>query len=42
MPRLHVDIPLKDVKTVKGNPDRIQRWVRLVRRIVDDVFIEQQ
>ena len=34
----HVDITLKDVETVQGDPDRIRNWVRLTREVVDDVF----
>jgi len=29
-------IYLKDVETVQGEPDRLQRWASLVRRIADD------
>jgi hypothetical protein len=27
----HVDITLKDVETVQGDPDRIRKWVQIVR-----------
>jgi hypothetical protein len=27
----HVDITLKDVETVQGDPDRVREWVRVVR-----------
>ena len=27
----HVDITLKDVETVEGDPDRVRRWVEIVR-----------
>ena len=29
-------IYLKDVETVQGEPDRLQRWASLVRRIVEE------
>lgn len=32
----HVDITLKDVETVQGDPDRIRKWVRIVREIIED------
>ena len=35
---LHVDITLKDVETVQGDPLRIKRWVEVVRKIIDDVW----
>lgn len=31
----HVDITLKDVQTVKGKPENLQRWVQIVRDISD-------
>ena len=34
----HVDITLKDVETVQGDPDRVRKWVVLVRDVIDDVF----
>ncbi|MCL5269247.1 MAG: hypothetical protein M1457_01510 [bacterium] len=34
----HVDITLKDVHTVQGDPNRIRDWVRLIRKIVDEVY----
>jgi len=34
----HVDITLKDVETVQGDPDRIRRWVRITRNAIDEVF----
>jgi len=30
-----VDITLKDVQTVQGDPDRMRRWVALTREIID-------
>jgi len=30
----HVDITLKDVETVEGDPDRIRRWVGIVREVI--------
>ena len=34
----HVDITLKDVETVQGDPTRVPRWVRLARQVIDEVF----
>ncbi len=34
----HVDITLKDVQTVERDPERVEKWVTLTRRIIDDVF----
>lgn len=34
----HVDITLKDVETVQGDPDRVRRWVALARRVAGEVF----
>ena len=34
----HVDITLKDVQTVQGDPTRLSRWVDLARSLIDDVF----
>jgi hypothetical protein len=33
---LHVCIHLKDIETVEGDPSRLARWVRIVRRIGDE------
>ena len=33
---LHVCIHLKDVETVEGDPSRLARWVRIVRRATDE------
>jgi hypothetical protein len=30
-----VDVTLKDVETVQGDPDRIRRWVELAREVAD-------
>ena len=32
----HVDITLKDVETVQHQPDRIHKWTRIAREIVQD------
>ena len=32
----HVDINLKDVQTVQGQPDNLRRWVEIVREITDE------
>jgi len=32
-----VDITLKDVETVEGDPHRVRRWVRIVRDTVDEL-----
>lgn len=32
----HVHIHLKDIETVEGNPERLSKWVRIVRSITDD------
>ena len=32
----HLDITLKDVETVQGDPDRIRNWVRIVRELIED------
>jgi hypothetical protein len=34
----HADITLKDVETVQGDPDRIRRWVGLVRQVTDELY----
>jgi len=33
----HVDITLKDVETVQGDPDRVRRWVRIAREMIEEV-----
>ena len=32
----HVDIVWKDVQTVQGEPDRLRRWVEIVRDVTED------
>jgi hypothetical protein len=34
----HVDITLKEVETVEGDPNRIRKWVELARSVVEEVF----
>lgn len=34
----HVDITLKDVQTVQGDPTRVGKWVALTRQVIDEVF----
>ena len=34
----HVDITLKDVETVGGDPNRVRDWVTLTRRVINEVF----
>lgn len=34
----HVDITLKDVETVQGDPDRIRNWVTIAREVIDELF----
>jgi hypothetical protein len=31
----HVDITLKDVETVQGDPDRVRRWVDVTREVIE-------
>jgi hypothetical protein len=31
----HVDITLKDVETVEGDPDRVRMWVEIVRDVIE-------
>jgi hypothetical protein len=33
-----VDVTLKDVETVQGEPERIVRWVQVVREVVAEVW----
>ena len=33
----HVDITLKDVETVQGDPNRVRQWVALTRQVIDEV-----
>lgn len=34
----HVDVTLKDVETVQGDPDRVRRWTAVTRRVIDEVW----
>jgi len=34
----HVDITLKDVETVQGDPERIGNWTRITREVIDEVW----
>ncbi|MHB0999910.1 MAG: uroporphyrinogen decarboxylase/cobalamine-independent methonine synthase family protein [Armatimonadota bacterium] len=34
----HVDITLKDVETVQGDPTRVRRWVEVTRQVIDDIW----
>jgi hypothetical protein len=34
-----VDITLKDVETVQGDPARVRRWVELTRQVIDDLAL---
>ena len=34
----HVDITLKDVETVQGDPERIRNWMRVTRQVIDEVW----
>ena len=34
----HMDITLKDVETVQGDPDRVPKWVTITREVIDKVF----
>ncbi len=34
----HVDITLKDVETVQGDPTRVGRWVKITRDIIADLW----
>jgi hypothetical protein len=34
----HVDVTLKDVETVEGDPTRVRKWVSVARRVIDRVF----
>jgi hypothetical protein len=33
-----VDITLKDVETIQGEPERIHRWVAITREVIEEVF----
>lgn len=32
----HVDITLKDVQTVQGDPERVRRWVDIAREVIEE------
>ncbi len=32
----HVDITLKDVETVEGDPERVRQWVSITRQLIED------
>lgn len=34
----HVDITLKDVETVEGDPERVKNWVAVARSVIDEVL----
>lgn len=34
----HVDITLKDVETVEGDPERVKNWVSLTREVIGDLY----
>ena len=34
----HVDVTLKDVETVEGDPNRVRQWVALAREVIEDVW----
>lgn len=34
----HVDITLKDVETVQGDPDRVRRWVEVTREVIEKLY----
>jgi hypothetical protein len=36
-----VDITLKDVETVQGDPDRIRRWTEIARSVADEFAVKQ-
>ena len=33
----HVDITLKDVETVQGDPERVRRWVEIAREVIEEM-----
>ena len=37
---LHVDITLKDVETVQGDPTRVGKWVEITRSVIDEFWPE--
>jgi hypothetical protein len=34
----HVDITLKDVETVEGDPRRVKNWLAIAREVADEIF----
>jgi hypothetical protein len=34
----HVDITLKDVETVQGDPNRMRNWVAITRQVIEEVY----
>lgn len=34
----HVDITLKDVETVGNDPERVKKWVKIAREVIEEVF----
>jgi len=36
--KCHVDITLKDVETIQGEPFRLVRWVQIAREIIDELY----
>jgi hypothetical protein len=34
----HVDVTLKDVETVQGDPERVKKWVAITRQVIDGIF----
>ena len=34
----HVDLTLKDVETVERDPNRVKKWVRVTREVINDIF----
>jgi len=35
---LHVDVTLKDVETVQGDPDRVRNWVAVTREVINEFW----
>ena len=35
---LHMDITLKDVEKVQGDPNRVREWVKITREVIDEVW----
>jgi len=36
----HVDITLKDVETVQGDPNRVRNWVKIAREVINECWTE--